>query len=372
MGCGNNNPNPLDACGRAQFQCNNPCNTHSPGCNLLPTQIDTFTTQFFGNGLGKSSVGGQINWSLPCGLDAGVAANPRLPGESLACYYLRLFEAGVIGHIGAQGAPGLDGPCGQNAYTVTTQNFTQPDLTDPYVAVSVLPGFSLVEGLPVEVQGSGYYVVENVESRGAVLLRLTQPFVGAPAVIPTGSIVIASGLPGVVVNGPQGPQGIPGIRGPQGATGPAVTGPQGPQGTQVPTFNAVYPNANATVLTSSYQHLNGGTLTFFPGDLSTYYVNITVGFSCFNSFNVSLSGEFDMQFQIWVNGVFSNVAVGTTHGFTQVSNSSSLISYIIPVPYLMAGTPGNTTELRTYAKSTFGGGSVNQAGIAATKILRLT
>ena len=195
---------------------------------MLPTQLDAFTLQFFGDQLGKTVAGDSIVWELPCGLDTGIDMNPRLPGESLACYFLRLFEAGITGTIGAQGDPGLPGPCGQDAFTVTLQNFSQPELLDPYVTVFTRPGFSLVAGLPVEVQGSGYYMVEDVEAGGSTLLRLTQPFADAPTIIPEGAIVIASGLPGAQVTGPQGPQGDQGNPGAKGAQG--IQGLQGIQG----------------------------------------------------------------------------------------------------------------------------------------------
>lgn len=373
MSCGTNNPNPLDACGRAQFQCNNPCN-HSPGCDLLPTQIDTFSTQFFGNDLGKTNLNGQVSWILPCGLGVGTSANPRLPGESLACYFLRLLESGIVGHIGAQGPAGLAGPCGQDAFTVTAQGFVQPDLSDPYVTVSVRPGFSLVEGLPVEIQNSGYYVVEDVEeSQGAVLLRLTAPFIGAPAVIPIGSIVIASGLPGPVITGPQGQQGTPGIRGPAGSQGITTVGPTGPQGAKVPTVFGQSSQPHTAILTSSYTHLAGGNdFALLPSNAHTYFVVFVIGISVFNTFNVALAGELTVQLQVFIDGVFSSVAVGTTHGFNALSNASSSIGYIIRVPYIFSGVLGHTMELRPFAKSTMNGSSTSSATVGALHSLQLT
>lgn len=237
MGCGNNNPNPLDSCSRALFQCNNPCN-HTPGCDLLPTQIDTFATQFFGNGLGKVNVGGNINWALPCGLDTGTLDNPRLPGESLACYFLRLFEAGIPGTIGPVGEDGAQGATGSDAFSATAQEFFQPTLAQPYVTLKVVPSPSILQGLFVEIENSGFYLISDLEADGSALLQLLHPFVNAPSVIPVGSLILPSGVPGINVQGPKGPKGD------QGAQG-------GQRGNTLPTLaNFTKPALNGTVIIS--------------------------------------------------------------------------------------------------------------------------
>lgn len=225
MGC---NPNPLDPCARSFMQCDNPCRAEPGTCpELLPTQIDTFTTQFFGT-VGKSNVGGSVQWSLPCGLDTGLATNPRLPGESLACYFLRLFEAGIPGIPGLQGAAGLPGAAGEDAFTFVEQDFLQPTALAPYITVLLRPSASLVQGLFYQIDNSGWYQLQNINPDGSSLLVLVQPMPGAPAVIPAGSIVMASGMPGIRVQGPQGERGDPGDQGIQGIQG--IAGPKGPQG----------------------------------------------------------------------------------------------------------------------------------------------
>lgn len=373
MGCGEN-PNPLDSCGRSQFQCDNPCNKPPGGCDLLPTQLDAFTTQFFGNQLGKIVSGDSIAWQLPCGLDVGTAANPRLPGESLACYFLRLFEAGVTGIIGTQGAQGLPGACGQDAFTVTLQNFTQPTPQDPYVAVTTRPGFSLVPGLPVEIQGSGYYIVQDAESDGATLLQLTQPFVGAPAVIPAGSIVIASGLPGAIIKGPRGLQGPAGIQGPQGAQGPpAASATQGPPGptihlpSNIAGFSPLVadpqhgfpPVPNPTtlqVLTNSYAVIGtnpSNTLTFTTPDasLATYYVLFRV-FSSLSNLNPAPSTTGTNSFK--VTGPSGDVD-GTNRSLIWVSDTRANTGEWSIIPVILVNNTGAVASWTVFGKSNISG-----------------
>lgn len=282
--------NPLDACGRAQFQCNNPCN-HAPGCDLLPTQIDTFTTQFFGNGLGKSNVGGSVSWDLPCGLDVGISDNPKLSGESLSCYFLRLFEAGIPGTLGPAGENGATGAPGADAFSFTAQAFDQPTLAQPYVSLLTHPAPSILQGLFVEIENSGFYTILNLAADGTALLQLLSPLPGAPAVIPSGALIVPGGIPGINVKGPKGLQGDQGAQGPVGPKG--VKGDKGQQGDPgdshalISGINGYYPfNANhpptpnpggLLTLNAAYQLLGtnaANTIRFTTPDssLATYYL----------------------------------------------------------------------------------------------------
>lgn len=342
---------------------------------MLPTQLDTFTTQFFGNQLGKAVSGDSIIWQLPCGLDVGAAANPRLPGESLACYFLRLFEAGITGTIGPQGEQGLPGKCGQDAFTITLQNFNQPTLQSPYVAVTTRPGFSLVPGLPVEVQGSGYYIVQDAESDGATLLQLTQPFVGAPAVIPAGAIVVSSGLPGAIIKGPQGPQGPPGIQGVQGAQGPAAasatTGPQGPtvhlqhatKGYGAFAGNPPIPATSQQPLTTVYQNLGtnpGNTPIFTTPDASnSFYYAVFTGFLGFVNLN---SGTNTGTLSMKVVGPSGDVSGGERVRTIAVATSS--FGYYFMVPLVLQNTTGAIASWRLQAKASAGLVGFNLASFA--------
>src|SRR5437867_1500787 len=79
--------------------CNNPCNTcppSTPECETLPSVLENFISQFFGRVI-KSTLNGKVVWSLPCNLDIGLPENPRVDGEGLACYFLRLFDTGIKG-----------------------------------------------------------------------------------------------------------------------------------------------------------------------------------------------------------------------------------------------------------------------------------
>lgn len=73
--------------------CNsNPCTCHS--CDAadepLSSALTNFTNAFFGT-VTKTCVNNEVVWSLPCDLDSGVPDFPRIAGEGLACYFLRLL-----------------------------------------------------------------------------------------------------------------------------------------------------------------------------------------------------------------------------------------------------------------------------------------
>jgi hypothetical protein len=303
---GNSNPNPLDACTRSFMQCDNPCKTEPGTCpELLPTQVDTFITQFFGT-VGKSDSGGSVAWSLPCGLDTGIGSNPRLPGESVACYFLRLFEAGLVGSRGLPGHPGIDGAAGPDAFSFVRQGFPQPSAADPYISVLLNPSASLVQGLFYQIENSGWYQLQNINSDGTALLVFLQSVPGAIAVIPEGSIVVASGMPGIRVQGPQGQKGDTGLQGPKGLTGiKGLPGSQGPQG--------------ATVALNAANSLSKGTWLYGMGNSYTDW-------NVLNSPQVSLpaspvSRRILMIFQLFVF-VVTNSGVNTVNGamFTKLDH----------------------------------------------------
>lgn len=70
-----------------------PC--HTVTCDAsnepLASALNNFITAFFGS-LTKTCVNNQVVWVLPCNLDAGITGFPRVSGEGLACYFLRVFE----------------------------------------------------------------------------------------------------------------------------------------------------------------------------------------------------------------------------------------------------------------------------------------
>lgn len=204
----------------------NPCRvtqTNTAACESLPSQISNFADQFFGEVV-KTEVDGVVTWSLPCSLDVGLPNNPRAVSEGLACYFLRLFLDGIIGLTGPQGEPGANGANGANAFTVTLQSFVQPTLSVPNVQVLTAYNPAILPGLNVFIATSGWYVVDNADSSGALFLTLTQPLPSAPAVITAGKLVVPAGVPGQSVTGPQGPQGPVGPQGPQGNTFTSTNG----------------------------------------------------------------------------------------------------------------------------------------------------
>lgn len=215
--CGENRPkpNPLDC---STFRCDNPCAVgpkNTPQCESLPSQIENFSLQFYGTVI-KTEVDGKVVWSLPCNLDVGLPNNPRSPDEGLACYFLRLFHDGIVGLTGPQGAPGTAGTNGNNAFTVSLRSFTQPTIESPIVQVVTQYNPAIIAGIYVNIATSGWYLVNETDGNGTLLLTLVKAADGASGTITAGKLVVPSGFPGpqgvqgVGTQGPKGDQGIPG------------------------------------------------------------------------------------------------------------------------------------------------------------------
>jgi hypothetical protein len=207
--------NPLDC---NPNSCETPCRrspTNTPACESLPSQIENFTLQFFGTVV-KTEVDGVVQWSLPCSLDVGLPNNPRGVDEGLACYFLRLFREGIIGLTGPPGTPGANGATGHNAYTVTLATFTQPTLASPVVQIVTQYNPAILPGTYVYVSTSGWYLVNETDGNGVLLVTLSKGADGASGQITAGKLVVPSGFPGASVQGgpgPQGPQGVQGVPG---------------------------------------------------------------------------------------------------------------------------------------------------------------
>jgi hypothetical protein len=82
-----------------------------PDHEPLPSALDNFITQFFGE-VTKTCVDGQIVWSLPCNLETGIPGYPRQEGEGLACYFKRVLndlfvQYGMLGTMAFQNANGV-------------------------------------------------------------------------------------------------------------------------------------------------------------------------------------------------------------------------------------------------------------------------
>lgn len=91
------------------------CNTSrasvDPANETLPSSLSNFITDFYGD-LTKTVVDGRVVWELPCDLDSGLPANPRLDGEGLACYFLRLADETVYGVPTTREVNGANGVLG--------------------------------------------------------------------------------------------------------------------------------------------------------------------------------------------------------------------------------------------------------------------
>lgn len=214
-----NTANCCERCGRNSRSCGCKSTCNTAACETLPSQIENFTKQFFGSVV-KTEVNGVVTWTLPCDLDIGLENNPRLDGEGLACYFLRLFENGIIGLTGPDGEEGAAGADGFSAFTVTLASFTQPTSGNPNVTVRTAFNPAIVPGMTVFISGSGWYSVSAIADDGTLFLSLVQGLSGASGTITAGKLVVPTGPQGVSV---QGTQGIQGIQGQQGNPGESFT-----------------------------------------------------------------------------------------------------------------------------------------------------
>ncbi len=256
-------------CNNSTTNCTNPCavtETNTAECESLPSQIQNFTDQFFGEVV-KTEVDGQVTWTLPCDLEIGLENNPRAEGEGLACYFMRLFQDGIVGLTGPQGETGAAGTNGRNAYTVTTGSFTQPTLESPNITVSSLLNPAILDDTYVFIATSGWYLINDVDSSGTLFLTLVKAVEGASGSITAGKLVVPSGFPGASVTGATGPQG------PQGPTGPS--------GAVLTDANAIFlttvgVNFNLPIAYASVDFTNA-TPNMLLSEAGKYLVTATVG-----------------------------------------------------------------------------------------------
>lgn len=233
----------MSCCNTNTNNCLNPCQVdalNTAACESVPSQIENFTKQFFGE-VAKTEVDGVVTWVLPCDLDVGLPNNERASDEGLACYFLRLFSEGIVGLTGPQGEPGAPGEDGAEPFTVTLLSFSQPSMAAPQVVVKTYYNPLLAEGINVFIETSGWYSLDTLDNTGMLYLTLTSALPGALSVITAGKKVIPAGLAGQPglngLTGPQGPKGDTGITGPTGPVGPqGVTGAAGLNTTAVNGF----------------------------------------------------------------------------------------------------------------------------------------
>jgi hypothetical protein len=96
-------------CGCEATSCQCKC-APDPNNEPVSSALQNFEESFFGD-FTKTVVNGQIVWNLPCDLEGGIPGYPRLPGEGVACYIIRLMLA-FGGVPGIQGPPGINGTDG--------------------------------------------------------------------------------------------------------------------------------------------------------------------------------------------------------------------------------------------------------------------
>lgn len=217
------------------------CPTNSAACETLPSALQNFIDSFYGSVV-KTEVGGVVTWSLPCNLDIGLPSNPRLDGEGLACFFLRLFNEGIHGLVGPPGNTGPSGTNGRNAYTVITSAFAHPTLAAPNVSFTFVPSPVISEGQTVFIPGSGWYLIDSIFNGEVAFSHLVEEIPFPVAIVGPGTLLLPVGPRGRSVTGPQGATGAKGDPGTPGATGatgaPGPTGATGPAGTPVTNSNA--------------------------------------------------------------------------------------------------------------------------------------
>jgi hypothetical protein len=195
-------------------------------CETLQSQLDNFTLQFFGEVTKTDVAPGVVDWSLPCGLDIGLASNPRGFDEGISCYFLRLMREEIDKLAGPAGAAGANGANGYSGYTVSLSSFVQPTTTSPFV-VSTLYNPVIKENEIVFISRSGWYQVLWIDG-GNLTLSLVQPMLGATGTILAGKIVVPVGPKGANQTGLVGNMGAHGDKGDQGP--PGATGEDGIDG----------------------------------------------------------------------------------------------------------------------------------------------
>lgn len=243
--------------------CNVNCGQNSASCESLPSALANFTAAFFGS-VQKTEINGKVTWILPCGLDVGLPGNPRGSDEGLACYFLRLFEAGIIGLVGPKGDPGPKGTDGHNAYTITTSAFNPPVSAGQTAQFTIIPSPVISVGQTIFIPGSGWYQITEVFQGTSVFATLLESISNPFPLIGAGTLVLPTGPRGLSITGPTGltgPKGDTGAMGATGATGaPGATGATGPAGTAATNANQQIAGSGTNyTVTASYAKVNFGT-----------------------------------------------------------------------------------------------------------------
>jgi len=238
------------------------CVENSAAVESLPSALDNFTQQFFGT-VTKTEANGVVTWTLPCSLDVGLPGNPRGSTEGLACYFIRLFEAGITGLVGPKGDTGATGTDGNNAYTVITTAFATPTVGSPTVQFNIIPSPVISVGQTVYVPTVGWLSVDQIFQDTTVFATLIQ-LVSSPSVtVSPGTLLLPTGPRGVSITGPAGPTGPKGDTGVTGATGATgsvgATGATGAAGVAATSANSIVTGGPTDyVMTITYAKVDFG------------------------------------------------------------------------------------------------------------------
>lgn len=267
--CGGDISSTNQNCGCGGNPCK-PCPSSTVDCETLPSALDNFTRQFFGT-ITRTEVNGQITWVLPCDLEVGLPGNPRVDGEGLACYFLRLFQDGLVGLLGPKGDTGAHGANGQNAYTVITSAFNTPTPGAPTTQFTVIPSAVISVGQTVFIPGAGWVRITDIFQNETVFATLLENIPSPDAIIFPGTLLLPTGPRGLSITGPAGATGA---KGDQGATGAAgSTGAIGPTGATGPA-GATATNTNGTVVGGTTDYTM--TLAFAKIDFGTIDLDATL------------------------------------------------------------------------------------------------
>lgn len=284
-------------------RCNNctPCNAcpvNTADCETLPSALDNFTQQFFGS-ITRTVVDGKVTWVLPGDLNSGLPGNPRLDGEGLATYFLRLFNEGIIGLVGPIGDTGATGAAGHNAYAVATSAFATPTPGAPDSQFTIIPTSVLSIGQTVFIAGAGWVVILDIFQNAEVFTRLIEPIAVQAAVILPGTLIVPSGPRGVGEKGDKGDKGNKGDTGNPGTPGSTgnqgIQGPVGPAGTPVTNTNGIQTGGSTDyTMTNAYAKVDFGTtdLDVTLATAGTYLIFVTL--SCLNNSTAARGWDFKL------------------------------------------------------------------------------
>jgi hypothetical protein len=340
----------------------NVCPTNSADAETLPSALDNFVQQFFGT-IVKTEVNGVVTWTLPCSLDVGLPGNPRGTDEGLACYFLRLFDDGIVGLVGPTGDTGTPGAAGNNAYTVVTTAFVPPTLGVPATQFNIIPSLTVSEGLTIFVPGVGWLVVDQVFQSTTVFATLLEAVPVQVALVSPGALVLPTGPRGLTVTGPTGATGATGPIGPTGATG--ATGAVGPTGA-VGAAGAVATNSNSIVvgdptdydLTASYAKVDFGANdpeVTLP-EAGTYLVLVQIG----GIMSAASAREWD--FKLFNATTAADITESET--FTRATTSASIPQQFQIMTLVTTLTVNNLIQLYAQTNSVSATQQINTLGTA--------